>query len=314
MKNLQNVSNTKNAQNNKTQNNYQSLSQRAARLKLLAFSIAQGLKSGSFRSMFKGHGIEFTGVRDYLVGDDIRSIDWNVTARMNKPYVKLFEERRELVVFILVDNSESMQSGFLCKNRFEVAKECASLLCFASNQINCPLGMAIFDGKITFSSSPKAGQMQLMTLLQQLDNCSRNENKSKNKGTALSNALQGAYRILKNRSLVIIISDFRATNYEQHLALLKSKHDVLAIRITDPSDTELPKAGYFSFEDPETKIKRNFPLFSNAFLREWKKSGKDRSERFLNMCAKRGIFSINLSTKDDPAQVLERFFCAKEKR
>lgn len=298
------------AQNAPMPDSYKSLVQRASRLKLSAFSIAEGMRSGSSRSMFKGHGIEFTGVRDYLPGDDIRSIDWNVTARMGKPYVKLFEENRELVVFLLVDNSESMQSGFLSKNRFETAKEAAALLAFAANQINSPLGMAIFDGEITFSSSPKAGQMQLMTLLQQLDNSQH----SQTKGTALAGALQGAYRLLKNRSLVVIISDFRSAGYEQHLAHLAAKHDVLALRITDPSDTELPKAGYFSFQDPESKIKRNFPLFSAAFLREWKKSGKDRSERFSNMCAKRGIFSINLSTKDDPAQVLERFFSAKEKR
>ncbi len=294
---------------------YQSLVQRADQLRLQAFSIAEGLQSGSFHSLFKGHGIEFTGVREYLRGDDVRTIDWNVTARMSKPFVKMFEEDRELVVFLVLDRSLSMNTGFNSQSRLECANEIAALLSFAAEQISSPLGAVFFDGAIGFSLTPKAGRNNVMLVLSQLDESLKNrlQNEKPVNGSMLSGALDGACRLLKSRSLVIVVSDFRTTGYQKSLSRLASKHDVLAIRVTDPVDMALPKIGSFSFEDPETKIIRTFPTDSAAFQREWKKAETERRERWQKLCRRCGARTLCISTSDDSAKRLKEFFASKEK-
>ena len=137
------------------------LARRATLLHLSAISLAEEMRSGTFKSLYHGQGVEFSGVRDYLRGDDVRSIDWNVTARMGKPFVKLFEEERELTVFLVVDHSLSMNTVSGNRTRLEVAMECASLLSLASLQNASPVGAVLFNGEITFSCAPKAGRDQV---------------------------------------------------------------------------------------------------------------------------------------------------------
>lgn len=287
---------------------HQSLIQKASLLHLSAFKIAEGMRSGNFSSIFKGHGVEFTGVREYLRGDDIRSIDWNVTARMGKPFIKMFEEDRELVVFLVVDRSFSMNTGFASKSRLQTASEAAALLAFAAEQNNSPIGAVLFDGQIQFSVSPKSGKNQTMLLIKQLDNMPE----EKKAGSSLASSLQGAYQHLKNRSLVLILSDFRTTGYEKQLAKLAEKHDVIAIRITDISDFQIPKAGYLTFKDPETDKLCRLPTSSSAFQKEWKNTSSKNIERWRTLCLKRGVVPHTLSTNEDIAQNLITFFSAKE--
>jgi len=296
------------------QTQYQTLIQRAGQLRLQAFSIAEGFRNGGFHSLFKGHGIEFTGVREYLRGDDIRTIDWNVTARMSKPYVKLFEEDRELVVFLVLDRSLSMNTGFSNCSRLECSNEIAALLSFAAEQISSPLGAVFFDGAITFSLIPKASQNNVMLVLSQLDETTRQitVKKKSREGSMLSGALDGACRLLKNRSLVVVISDFRMNGYQKAMARLASKHDVLAIRITDPTDSAVPQIGSFSFEDPETKVIRTFPTDSSSFRHKWKQAETERRERWLKLCRRCGAKTLAISTDDDPAKKLKEFFASKE--
>lgn len=289
--------------------NYESLVQKASLLRLSALTIAEGMKTGNFRSMYRGRGVEFTGVREYLRGDDVRSIDWNVTARMGKPFVKLFEEDRELIVFLIVDHSLSMKTGFAQKSKLQTANEIAALMAFAAEQNNSPLGAVIFDGEIKFSATPKSGKNQTMIVLKHLE-----ENTSTQKGSVLGNSLRGAYQLLKNRSLVLILSDFRSSDYEKEFARLASKHDVIAVKITDSSDTELPKAGFLSFCDPETKAIRRLPTSSLAFQKEWRHAERTRQERWKTMCQKRGGTPLIISTKDDTAQELINFFSSKDVR
>lgn len=288
---------------------YTSLVKKASQLRLSAFSIAEGMRTGGFRSFLRGQGVEFTGVRDYLYGDDIRNIDWNVTARIGKPYIKLHQEDRDFIVFLIVDQSLSMDTGFAAKSRLETANETAALMAFAAEQNSSPVGAVFFDGEVRFSSPPKTGRNQIMLLLSHLDAYSRN----RKTGSLLTNSLQGAYQLLKNRSLVIVISDFRVGGYEKALARLATAHDVIAICITDTSDFELPKAGFLSFTDPETKATQALATSSQGFQKDWNEYGEKRLERWNSLCLKRSVTPLQISTRDDPAAVLSKFFSQKEK-
>ena len=282
----------------------ESLAVRASRLRLRARTIAGGMKTGSFRSMYRGSGVEFNGVREYLRGDDVRLIDWNVTARMGKTYVKLFEEEKELIVFFVIDRSLSMQQGAGTRSRLETATETAALLTLAASMNNSPVGAVMFGGSVEFSCAPEAGRDCEMLILSQLDSLP----KSKVKGSVLSNALHGSHRLLTSRSLVFVISDFRTTGYEKELARLALKHDVIAVRCTDKCDTELPDAGSIPFFDAETGIKRVLPTSHPGFRKAWRDDNRLRVKRWQSMCARRGVIPLVMPTDADPVVVLSQFF------
>lgn len=295
---------------NKDEIHYASLQKKAMHLRLQALSLSQGLKQGSFQSLYKSQGIEFSGVREYSSGDDIRSIDWNVSARMGKTFVKTYEEERDLPVFIILDASLSMATGSNGKSRFEKAQELASLLSFACEHISSPLGIVIFGSSIYFSSGQKSGKEHTMFLLSKISKA-KLDTKS---GSSLSNALRGAAKLLKRRSLVFIISDFRVGNYEDDFSLLAQKHDIVAIRLLDESDFDFPSAGSLSFVDPESLQKQEFPLSSSSFKKAWRDFGIAHLERWKQSCKKRAVKSLELSLKDDPLLVLDRFFASVRKK
>jgi uncharacterized protein (DUF58 family) len=299
----------------------QYLSSKASALHLAARSIAQGMRSGSFRSMYSGRGFEFAGVRDYLQGDDIRTIDWNVTARMGRPYIKLYNEERELIIFIILDASLSMKNSCFSKgpSPFEVGTELGTLLLLAGLQNNSPLGGVFFDGIIRYSSVPHTGKNQCMYLISQLEALSQQENLKNTflntkdiQGTALPGAIRGASKLLKNRSLVAVISDFKCGGYEDELARLGQKHDVVAFRIASPMDNNLPAIGTVSFVDPETQKKQRFSTSSSRFQKEWKEYNKNHLERWQQTCSRRGVTPVVIGTEQDYIQELIRFFSIKE--
>ncbi len=288
------------------QNTY-SLSQRASSLHLVSKAIAKCLYVGNFRSMYRGRGVDYAGGREYLYGDDVRSIDWNVTARMGKPYIKLFEEDKELIVFLVVDRSASMESGIGKKTRLETAAEAAVLMLFAALQNSSPVGGVLFDGETEFSCVPKTGKDHAMVLFSKLDTRPTHEST----GTSLTQALTGASKLLKNRSMVLVFSDFRTSGYEDALCALASKHDVIATRITDESDSRLPKVGSISFFDPETNKEKILPTNSASFEQEWNSYHERHIERWNAFCTKRGVSTLTISTSQDPTQELVHFFSTR---
>jgi uncharacterized protein (DUF58 family) len=149
--------------------NKDSLAKKASYLRIAAAELAEGMKEGNFRSLYRGQGIEFSGVRDYIRGDDIRAIDWNVTARMGRPYIKVFEEERELQIFLIVDTSLSMQLGSGKRTKFNSVAESIALLSMAAEMNSCPLGAVFFDGEIQFSCAPEHGRERTMVILKQLE-------------------------------------------------------------------------------------------------------------------------------------------------
>ncbi len=287
--------------------NKETLASRAAQLHIFARGLAEGFKNGTFRSIYRGQGIEFSGVREYMRGDDVRSIDWNVTARMGKAFVKLFEEESDVTVFFVIDRSLSMYTGSKNRTRLEAASEAAALLAFAAEQNNYPVGAVLFNQGIEYSASPASGRDRTMLLLSWLDSLSENTNR----GSALANALRGTAQLLKKRSVVFVFSDFRTTGYESELGALATKHDVVAIRITDKSDTELPETGSVPFSDTESNVRMVLPTNLSAFRRAWRDDSIKRAERFKTLCLQRNVTPATLSTSEDPVTMLMRLFATR---
>lgn len=284
------------------------LVRRAQMLRLASAALAENMRNGGFKSLYRGHGIEFSGVRDYLLGDDIRSIDWNVTARMGRPFVKQFEEERELQVFFVIDRSLSMQAGATRMLRSSVATEAVALLVLAAEQNNSPIGAVFFDGAIQFSCAPKAGKERTMLILSRLEK----DEKKHVRGSVLNNAIKGAEKLLKKRSLVFVVSDFRTAGWETSFAQLAEKNDVVALRITDPLDRDLPSIGTIPFCDPETNEQRVLPTSSKSFARAWFDDCRRRVDRWHEECLRHGGYPVQLSTEEDPLIVLSRFFAKRE--
>lgn len=288
-------------------NNQDSLVKKASYLRIVARDLAEGMKNGNFRSLYKGQGIEFSGVREYIRGDDVRSIDWNVTARMGRPYVKVFEEERELQILLIVDTSSSMQLGTGKKTKYEVAAETSALLTIAAEMNACPLGAILFDGAINFSCRPQLGRERTMLVLKHLDTV----NETPVQGSVLSNAMTGAGKMLQKRSLVFIISDFRSSNWEKPLISLAHTNDVVAIRIQDKLDEELPKIGSIPFIDCETEETMVLPSNSEKFRKDWKLYNESLVRKWQEICLKHGVTPAILRTKDDPLQILSNIFAQK---
>ena len=313
----------------------QSLVKRASSLHVVSRTLFESLRSGSFKSIYKGRGIEFSGVREYFLGDDVRSIDWNVTARMGRPFVKQFEEDRELVLFLVVDASLSMTTGGgkVARNRLQAGCEVAALMALAASLGGGSVGGVIFDGDIRYSHKPRAGNNQALMFLNQLDSVLKsvgedglvdegadlattekgsNQLSDPSLGSNLHKALRGAASLLKKRSLVLVISDFRTAGYQQDLAVLASRHDVVAVRIADPVDGHLEGVGSLPFVDPESGYRQILPTSSSSFQQGWKDADKKRVERWNAECYRRGAWPLTISTQEDVAVALQRFFSGRE--
>lgn len=278
------------------------LVQKAKLLKLSSATLSENIRNGNFKSIFRGQGIEFSDVRDYLPGDNVRAIDWNVTARMGKPFIKQYEEDRELNVFFIFDCSISMYG-----RKLDTALETAALLLFAAENNSGAVGGVFFDGEIKFAISPKVGREHIMHLLTELGKVESGAYEKK-RGSVLPNALTGAYKLLKKRSLVFVISDFRCAKWEKPFARLAQKNDVIALRITDRTDSELPSIGTIPFFDTESLKKAVFPTSSREFKRAWFEDNRNRTDIWREFCLKHGIAPVIMSTKDTPLLVLTKFF------
>ena len=277
----------------------------------MARSLANELLSGDFRAIFKGQGIEFDEVRRYEWGDDVRSIDWNVSARFGTPYVKLYREEKEMTVCIILDNSASMHTpgGSLSDspgsevNRYEQAVLAAALIAFSAEQAGQRLSMIFFDSEISKIIPPRKGRPHTMAVIS-----AALEARPYEKGSGLGKALVGAERLLKRRSLVIIISDFLCINWEQEIGDLSRSHDVISIKISGPLDREMPKSGLLTLEDPETGLKLRASASFPSFRTAWSSWHEERTSLWEAICRRSGAAYLDLSTAEDAPSVLTRFF------
>ncbi|WP_445383748.1 DUF58 domain-containing protein [Robiginitalea sp. IMCC43444] len=202
---------------------------------------------GEYHSTFKGRGMTFSEVRQYQYGDDVRSIDWNVTARTNEPYVKVFEEERELTMMLMVDVSGSEFFGTVDQFKREVLTEISATLAFSALQNNDKAGLILFSDQVELFIPPKKGKSHVLRIIRELLEFEPQSHK-----TDLSQALKFLSNVLKKKSIVFVLSDFIAEDYEQTLKITGKKHDLTGIRIYDPMETEIPNLGMVYMQDAET--------------------------------------------------------------
>ena len=281
----------------------QSFFRRVRQIELVAAKLVDQLLGGRYRSIFRGQGIEFDEVREYVAGDDVRAIDWNVTSRMGLPHTKIFREEREIILFNVVDVSASLYAGSGEIGKNEYAAHVFAILSLAAVKNNDRVGAAFFSDRIEKWIPPAKGRKHILSLIHELLKI-----EPRGTGSDLDLALKGVYRNLKRRGICFIISDFRTEGYWDSLSLLARKHDCVAVKIVDPADTVFPQAGIMELEDPESGevlfADGKSPSFRHAYERYWQ--GKQAA--WETSCARRGVETLTLSTSDDPGVEILRFF------
>jgi uncharacterized protein (DUF58 family) len=280
---------------------------------LVARGLAEDLLSGDFRSVFKGQGIEFDEVRRYEPGDDVRSIDWNVSARFGAAYVKMYREERELTVCLVVDASASMFAAGASDGdpsptaprmrRWDQAILAAALVAFSAEQAGQRIGALCFDREIRRVFRPRKGRSHVMSVIGALLSTAEG-----GRGSNLALALEGTGRLLKRRSLVVILSDFFSVGWEQELGHLCSGHDVIVIGITDPLDRDMPNLGLLALGDSETGATLHAPTGFSSFRSAWADWHDDRTKLWKALCRRCGASCLELSTAEDAPAALTRFF------
>jgi uncharacterized protein (DUF58 family) len=207
--------------------------------------------SGEYHSVFKGRGMSFSEVREYQIGDDVRAIDWNVTARLDHAFVKVFEEERELTVMLLVDMSGSQFFGSQGQLKRDVAVELSAILAFSAMKNNDKVGAILFSDEIELFVPPRKGRSHALRIVRELISF-----EPRRQATSLKKALEYLNHVLKRRSIVFVISDFIDAGYETALRIAGKRHDLIGIALLDPRENELPKVGLITFRDAETGLQR----------------------------------------------------------
>jgi uncharacterized protein (DUF58 family) len=265
--------------------------------------------AGEYESVFKGRGMEFDQVRQYYIGDDIRSIDWNVTARTGEPHVKLFVEERELTVIFLVDLSASGSFGSTRKIKNDVAAELCALLAFSAIKNNDKVGLIVFTDQIEMFIPPAKGTTHVLRLIRELLGF-----KPKQTKTSISTGIEYMGRIITKRSVVFLISDFLEEGYEKQLRVLGKKHDLIAVSITDPREIKLPNVGLIELEDAETGELILIDTGSKEVRKNYKKLGATRHDSLKKMFRSMDIDQIEILTNRDYVVDLVKFFKTRERR
>ncbi len=270
--------------------------------------------AGEYKSTFKGTGMEFVDVREYLPGDDVRAIDWKVTARMGRPYVKKFVEERELTVILCLDASGSGYFGTKTRFKLEQAAQVAATLAFSAVKNSDKVGLMFFTDRVEKYIPPKKGRLHVMRLIRDILYFT-----PQSKGTQPAIALESLMHILKHRAIIFFISDFSGNgfsleNFKTPLGIAARKHDLVTIEISDPAESRLPMAGLVDFEDLETgqlmTINTSDPSLQKGYL-QYNLLERQKRERLFKSLS---IDSISLSTNEDFVPKLHKFFQLRSRR
>ena len=262
--------------------------------------------SGEYHTSFKGRGMTFSEVRQYQYGDDVRAIDWNVTARYNEPYVKVFEEERELTMMLMVDWSGSESFG--SKNQFknEIVTEIAAPLAFSSTQNNDKVGLILFSDEIELFIPPKKGKSHVLRIIRELI-----EFKPKSKKTDLAQALKFLSGVMKKKAIVFLISDFMVKEYEHTLKIASKKHDVSGIRVYDPREETIPNLGMVNMLDAETGESFLVDTNSKSVRMNYEKYYKDNVKYFTDTFSKCGAGTVSARVDESYVTKLLGYFKAR---
>lgn len=270
--------------------------------------LVDGLISGNYHSIFKGNGIEFSEIREYKTGDDIRSIDWNVTARYNRPFVKEFIEERDLNVYFILDISSSGSFGQNISKTKKAIELVASLM-FSAIQNNDNVGAILFTEEVEKFIPARKGKKHTLKLLDIILNF-----KPKNKTTNIKNALNFASKVIKRRSTIFMVSDFYSENFTKPLKILKQKQDLIAIKITDSIENKIPDIGLMELEDEETGEQILVDTSNPEFRENYEKEIQKNKNHLTRTFQKYKIDQIEITTEEPYEKPLNRFFKMRKSR
>jgi uncharacterized protein (DUF58 family) len=265
--------------------------------------------SGEYHSVFKGRGMEFSEVREYQFGDDIRNIDWNVTARLGHPYIKVFEEERELTVMLLVDLSGSLMFGSVSKTKQRIAAELTAILAFSALKNNDKVGLILFTDKIEKFVPPRKGKKHVLRIIRDVLSF-----EPEGKATNLKGALEYMNNTIKKKSIAFLLSDFMDEGYEKILRIVGRKHDLIGIVLDDRREKEIPNIGLVKLADAETGAERWIDTGSKRVRTQMISDRKEREKIRNSVFVKSRLDRIEVTTGSNYIQPLVQFFRKREKR
>ena len=278
-------------------------------LELRTRGLVNSLFTGEYRSVFKGQGMEFSEVREYQPGDEVRSIDWNVTARMGKPFVKRYIEERELTVMLAVDLSGSERFGTRTRFKSELASELAAVLAMSAIRNNDRVGAVLFTDRIEHVVPPRKGRRHALRLMRDLlvfepVGC----------GTDLAGALEYTGRMLAHKAVIFVVSDFQSPDLEQPLKLIAQRHDVIAVTVDDPSEQQLPDVGLARFVDPETGATLDVDTSDARVRAKFAEAVEEELSSRRHLLRRLAIDEVPIRTDGGVVDPLIKFFRARETR
>ncbi len=265
--------------------------------------------SGEYHSVFKGRGMSFAEVREYGYGDDIRGIDWNVTARTGSPHVKVFEEERELTLMLVVDVSASARFGTRARMKSELAAELCGVLAFSAIKNNDKVGLILFSDRIERFVPPRKGRRHALRVLRELL-----YHPDEGKGTDIAGALEYLARVTRRRAVVFLVSDFLAEGYERALSVAARRHDLVAVRVGDVREEEVPPMGFVEFEDPETGERVVVNTSARAFRERFGAARAAARGRVAELFRRSKVDAIDVTTGVPYEKALRRFFEERGRR
>jgi uncharacterized protein (DUF58 family) len=279
------------------------------RLELRTRRLVESSFAGQYQSVFKGRGMNFEEVRPYTPGDEIRAIDWNVTARTGEPYIKKFTEEREMTVMIVLDVSASGDFGSVRESKREMAAEVASILAFSAIHNNDKVGLLLFSDRVELFIPPKKGRLHILRLIREMLFFS-----PKGRGTDLAGALEYMNKVITRRAVVFVISDFLAGDFSRPLTVSARRHDMVALTVVDPAEEALPDVGVILLEDPETGEQIEVDTSRRAITGNYARLAGERAKELGTLFGSRGVDMVQLRTDRDYLPMLRSFFDRRGRR
>lgn len=279
------------------------LLKKVRKIEIRSRGLSQQMFAGQYHSAFKGRGISFSEVREYTYGDDIRNIDWNVTARFGHPYIKVFEEERELTVMLLVDVSGSGDFGTVALTKREMMTEIAAVIAFSAISNNDKVGLMLFSDRVEKFIPPKKGRAHILRIIREMIDFVPSSSK-----TSLSEPLRYLTNVLHKRSTAFILSDFMAPSFEQALRVASGKHDLVALNICDRREKDIPDIGFVQVADPETGERRWIDTSSHMLRESYRKRWLDHYSLLSERFKANGVDMVTLNTGEDYVKPLIALF------
>ena len=286
-----------------------SLLKKVRKIEIKTRGLSNHIFAGEYNTAFKGKGMAFSEVREYQSGDDVRSIDWNVTARYNSPYIKIFEEEREMTVMLLVDVSGSGNFGTKQQFKREIATELSAVLAFSAIKNNDKVGVIFFSDIIEEFIPPKKGKSHILRIIRQILSF-----KPQNKKTNISQAIEYFNNVMKKRCICFILSDYISSSFEKPLRVASKKHDVVALKVSDKREKTIPNIGIVPFKDSETEKVILLDTSSKLVRETFQKKQKEKQSEIEKLFSRCGVDLININTGEDYVKPLINFFKNRDRR